>query len=539
MKDQIAALNQAGIPAAFVNSSLSGDEIRAICRGLRAGEYRLLYIAPERLESEGFSSLVRGLDLSMVAVDEAHCISQWGQDFRPSYLRIADFIATLPKRIPVAAFTATATEQVRRDIVRLLGLQSPVLVVTGFDRPNLFFEVRHPLNKGTELRDIVLARQGKSGIVYCATRSGVERVCDSLRYHGVAASRYHAGLPDDERRQNQEDFIHDRCTVMVATNAFGMGIDKSNVSYVVHYNMPKSLEDYYQEAGRAGRDGSAAECILLYAPGDVQTARFLIENSAENDALTDAEHTALRRRALLRLNTMVKYCTTSGCLRAYILGYFGQEHESSCQSCGSCVDGSELRDITREAQMALSCIKRIRDRLGYGVGAALTVQVLAGSQSKRVLELGLNELSTYGLMRGKPREWIAHCIEHLRVEGYVAASEEYGSLALTAAAGDVLFRGKKVSMRVKKEPEKEKKAAAHAGGDLFTALKALRTQIAQRERLPSYLVFSNASLESMASIAPRSIPEFLMVSGVGEKRAERYGREFIDEINRFYDEKRS
>ena len=279
MKDQVMALEKAGVPAAFLNSSLSAVERRAVYDGLRQGAYRLLYVAPERLEAENFSALARELTIPLAAVDEAHCVSQWGQDFRPSYRRIAGFLASLPRQPAVGAFTATATDLVRRDIVELLGLRDPVRVVTGFDRPNLFFDARQPRNKGVTVLELLRQREGRSGIVYCATRAAVERLCEALREHGIPATRYHAGLSEEERRQNQEDFQYDRCPVMVATNAFGMGIDKSNVSFVIHYNMPKSVEAYYQEAGRAGRDGERAECVLLYSAADVATARFLIENS--------------------------------------------------------------------------------------------------------------------------------------------------------------------------------------------------------------------------------------------------------------------
>ena len=279
MKGQVMALEKAGVPAAFLNSSLSAAERRAVYDGLRQGAYRLLYVAPERLEAENFSALARELTIPLAAVDEAHCVSQWGQDFRPSYRRIAGFLASLPRRPAVGAFTATATDLVQRDIVALLGLRDPVRAVTGFDRPNLFFDVRQPRNKGTALLELLRQREGRSGIVYCATRATVERLCEALREHGIPATRYHAGLSEEERRQNQEDFQFDRCPVMVATNAFGMGIDKSNVSFVIHYNMPKSVEAYYQKAGRAGRDGERAECVLLYSAVDVATARFLIENS--------------------------------------------------------------------------------------------------------------------------------------------------------------------------------------------------------------------------------------------------------------------
>ena len=304
MKDQVTALLEAGVDAAFLNSSLNTEQLRNTYGHVRKGAYKLIYIAPERLSGEGFYELMREQDISLVAVDEAHCISQWGQDFRPSYLKIAEFVDKLPRRPILAAFTATATAEVRRDIVRLLHLQNSIDVITGFDRPNLFFDVQHPRNKMAVLSSLIEQRRNKSGIIYCATRAAVERVCDALNAHGILATRYHAGLSDDERQQNQDDFQFDRKTVMVATNAFGMGIDKSNVGFVIHYNMPKSLEAYYQEAGRAGRDGEGADCILLYSSGDITTAKFLIENSGENEELTAEEQSLVRQRDYQRLDTV-------------------------------------------------------------------------------------------------------------------------------------------------------------------------------------------------------------------------------------------
>lgn len=326
MQDQVMALKSAGISGAYINSSLNENQMRAVYRNLIAGRYKIVYIAPERLDYPGFENLASKLSISFVAVDEAHCISQWGQDFRPSYLRIVNFIDSLPKRPVVGAFTATATQQVREDVERILRLTDPVRVVTGFDRPNLYFEVRSPQYKEKELLRLLAERKRKSGIVYCATRKNVETVCQKLCDQGYAATRYHAGLSEQERSENQEAFLYDRKTVMVATNAFGMGIDKSNVSFVIHYNMPKSLEAYYQEAGRAGRDGAEAECILLYSSADVRTALFLIEHGTENEELEPADRETIRRQDLARLESIQGYCKTKDCLRGYILEYFGQKH---------------------------------------------------------------------------------------------------------------------------------------------------------------------------------------------------------------------
>ena len=353
MKDQVAALTEVGVPAAFLNSSLSLEQLRETYAKTAKEQYKLLYVAPERLENESFLSLISHVPVSLLAVDEAHCISQWGQDFRPSYLKIADFIAQLPTRPVVAAFTATATKQVRADIISQLGLRNPLLNITGFDRPNLYFAVQHPTSKLAATLQLVRERDGKAGIVYCNTRASVERVCEFLSDKGIAATRYHAGLSEEERHANQDDFRFDRKTVMVATNAFGMGIDKSNVSFVIHYNMPKSIEAYYQEAGRAGRDGAEADCILLFNSGDVQTARFLINNGSDNEEMDAVQREEVRRQDL-GLRQMTGYCKTTDCLRGYILSYFGQSHPETCGCCGTTACLALLNDAVKKGGVMAS-----------------------------------------------------------------------------------------------------------------------------------------------------------------------------------------
>ncbi|MBD5155270.1 MAG: DNA helicase RecQ [Oscillibacter sp.] len=526
MKDQVAALTAAGVSAAFLNSSQDLEESRQVWSAVRREECRLLYVAPERLENQRFLELMESRDIRLVAVDEAHCISQWGQDFRPSYLKIADFVSALPKRPVVAAFTATATARVQEDIAARLGLRDPVRMVTGFDRPNLYFDVQRPGRKKLPaLISLLSERRGRSGIIYCATRSAVERVCETLEGQGFSATRYHAGLSEEERRENQDDFQFDRKQIMVATNAFGMGIDKSNVSFVIHYNMPKNLESYYQEAGRAGRDGEPADCILLYSAGDVATAKVLLSHSEQGPEPQELE----------RLGAMVDYCKTDGCLRGRILEYFGQPHPDQCGNCGNCRGVFTEADITIPAQMILSCVKRVHDKLGYYVGATLIVQVLRGGHGHRLKELGLDGLSTYGLMAEEPRERIRAYLDCLEVKGYVYTETEYSTLRLAPQANAVLFHGERVSMtsRVERKIEpvvrqkRERTASAPADEGLLSALKAERTRLARREGVPPYIIFSNAALTDMAAKVPRTIDEFLEVSGVGQVKAQKYGEEFL------------
>ena len=533
MRDQVMALKNAGVAAAYINSSLTPAQIRLVYRNIRSGMYKIIYVAPERLLTDGFLEAIQTRKVSLVTVDEAHCISQWGQDFRPSYLKIVDFLNILTPRPVVSAFTATATEAVRQDIAQILQLRDPLRVVTGFDRPNLRFEVRRPKQKLPALIELVQQRRDKAGIVYCATRKAVEEVCENLQLNGIAATRYHAGLPDEERRDNQEDFLYDRKTVMVATNAFGMGIDKSNVSYVIHYNMPQSLESYYQEAGRAGRDGAEAECILLYAPGDVQTAKYLIQHPALSGELSQEELEQKQRQDLERLDVMVNYCKTQSCLRGYILDYFGQEHESFCGNCSNCSTETEERDITDQARMILSCVQRMSAKLGYSLGLTSVVRTLLGSRDKRLLQLGLDKLGSYGMLRKLGKDDLRAMTESLESQGYLETDPVHGGVSLTQKAQGVLFEGKTVSMRLPKA-EESAPVSSPVGGeqspDLLAMLKRLRWKIAMQESVPAYIIFSNATLEDMARKAPTTLEAFAKVNGVGSVKVKRFGEVFVDAI---------
>ena len=529
MKDQV------GIPAAFLNSALDAQAFQAVCREIRQGMHKLIYVAPERLLQEGFLALMQEQKIAQVAVDEAHCISQWGQDFRPSYRKITEFVARLPRRPVLSAFTATATAEVQADILTQLELRDPVKVVTGFNRPNLYFAVQQPKRKQPVLTALVEARRDRSGIVYCATRSGVEKICDLLCQRGIPATRYHAGLSEEERQRNQDDFQFDRKTVMVATNAFGMGIDKSNVSFVIHYNMPKSLEAYYQEAGRAGRDGEAAECILLYGPGDVATAQFFLQQAGENEDLSPEERAEVQARDARRLEAMVNYCKTTHCLRGHLLDYFGQAHDPTCGNCGNCRSQFVQVDITRQAQMILSCVKRVQGKLGYYVGADLLSKVLRGSRSQRVLTLGLDGLTTYGLLRDTSEALTRRYLEALEEAGYLVTEPVHKTLRPTPQAGEVLFRGSKVFLTQRAAPAVfrpreeglERSGQQPEDQELMAALKATRLQLARQEEVPLYVIFSNATLADMARRRPQTMEEFLSVSGVGEVKARKYGAAFL------------
>lgn len=542
MKDQVDTLNQLGVPAAFLNSSLTKAQSHQILGHMEAGKYKLLYVAPERLEMESFGDILERLSIPFLAIDEAHCVSQWGHDFRKSYLRIASFVRQIKPRPVVAAFTATATDEVRKDIIRLLELQTPEIYVTGFDRPNLTFRVLRGVNKEVFVCDYVKEHQDQAGIIYTATRKAAESVQQMLLKAGIRCGKYHAGMSDREREAQQNDFLYDRIQVMVATNAFGMGIDKSNVRYVLHWNLPKDMESYYQEAGRAGRDGERGECILLFHPQDIMTQKYLIEQSMLNPER--------KAKAFAKLRKMSDYCHTQQCLRKFILHYFGQmqqeerwdghsdkpdvshasdggnfsDRAGGCNNCGNCLDHGELEDITVEAQKIFSCIKRMNERFGM----KLVAQVLKGSSSKRVLALKLDQLSTYGIMRNMTEKTIMDLIQLLAADGYLALTGgQYPVVRLLPNSIDVLRGRAKVYRRTH-----QVKRQMQAGDTLFNELRALRKQIAEREGIPPYMVFSDSSLREMAIVQPSNLHELLQIKGVGERKLDQYGQEFLQVLNK-------
>lgn len=529
MKDQVGSLVQSGVPAAYINSSLSYPQFLRVLSNVEHGKYKIIYVAPERLLTDGFLDTCKKIKISMVAVDEAHCVSQWGQDFRPSYLKIISFIKSLDNRPIVGAFTATATNDVKEDIKKILRLENPFEITTGFDRPNLFFGVIKSSSKDEKLIDLIRERGDRSGIVYCATRKNVESVCELLCDNGFSATRYHAGLDEYERRKNQEDFVFDRKNIMVATNAFGMGIDKSNVTYVIHYNMPKNIESYYQEAGRAGRDGGEADCILLYSPKDVRLNRFMIENSEGNDELTIEENEQIRERDFERLKHMTFYSTTNDCLRGFILRYFGGDKKAYCGKCSNCLSVHKLVDVTIDAQKIMSCIARTGQRYGKTV----ICDVLKGSKNEKILKAELNNQSTYGIMKEVTARHIFGTIDFLAEKEYISADNETEVLKLLPKSRDVLFGRERLVM--KKVENSEKVVKTHrpevpVNADLLDALKALRKSIASKKSVPAYVIFTDATLIDMCKKCPETPDEMLEVSGVGRTKLEKFGKEFLEVI---------
>lgn len=502
----------------------------------------MLYVAPERLETPQFARFCAACPPAMVAVDEAHCISQWGQDFRPSYTHISDFVEGLPVRPVLCAFTATATKAVRADIAHALNLRDPLRVTASFDRPNLHFAVRRATSSGAkgkdaQLMNICREHAGQSGIVYCTSRRAVEQVCDKLQDEGFSATRYHAGLTPEERAVNQDDFVYDRVQIIVATNAFGMGIDKSNVSFVVHYNMPLDLESYYQEAGRAGRDGEPADCTLLYAPKDVHTCEFLLNNSFNDATDLDASlREKLRARAKDRLKMMTFYSTTTDCLRQFILRYFDESAPGFCGNCSNCETNFVPQDVTLEANKIISCVARLGQR-GRCVGRSTIVDILRGSKAEKMHTEGYDSLSTYGIMADDSTKHVREVLDGLVEKGILDIGQgKYPVVVFTQKAADFLHRKEDFELML---PQPKAPAAARAGAGteaspdpvLFAKLKELRAELAAQANIPAYMVFSNHTLHEMCRKKPRTHEDFLQVSGVGAAKDERWGEAFLEAIN--------
>ncbi len=511
MKDQVDALVSMGVPATQINSSLSYHEVQERMSDARQGRYKLVYIAPERLESEQFREMIQEMPISLVAVDEAHCVSQWGHDFRPSYLAVASLVQSLYSCPIVVALTATATPEVKEDICRLLALKEGQVFVTGFGRDNLILAVRRGEDRRSFVSDYVTANQGQAGIIYASTRKEVENLYEFLRQKGHRVGKYHAGLSEDERVNNQDAFLFDDVSVMIATNAFGMGIDKSNVRYVIHYNMPKNLEAYYQEAGRAGRDGERSECILLFQAQDIQTQKFFIEQNEQTDERKEQDYK--------KLYAMSDYCRTSRCLQQYILEYFGDPNAKECGTCGNCTDDAELIDITVDAQKIFSCVKRMKERFG----AVMVAQVLRGSSNKKVLQFGFSALPTYGIMKDYTEKEIVEMIQWLIAEGYMSLTEsQYPVVMLGERAVRVLKGEEQVWHKQRAKPIKRQEDS-----QLFDVLRQLRKTIAEREGLPPYVIFHDSTLREMSEIVPTDKSTMLTIKGVGEAKWDKYGEEFI------------
>ena len=538
MQDQVKALNEAGVNAAFINSSLSEKELNDTFKNAYKGHYKIIYVAPERLMSEGFISFAKSVEISMVTVDEAHCISQWGQDFRPSYMDIAEFINILDKRPIISAFTATATQNVREDIICSLGLNNPYFLVTGFDRENLFFQVDKPQNKERFILDFIERHRGESGIIYCATRKNVDSLYTLLRKQHISVGKYHAGMSNEERKQMQNDFVFDYTSIVIATNAFGMGIDKSNVRFVIHYNMPSSMENYYQEAGRAGRDGLNSECILLFSPQDIIINRFLLEHKDFSD-VDPIDAMTIRERDIKRLQIMEGYCYTTECLRNYILKYFGEDPKKPCDDCGNCLRQFETLDMTDEAKKIINCIYESRGRYGKNI----IMDTVLGAKTARLTEIGATEYKSYGVLESSNKNLLRRLIEELLLEGYIATGEyqvlklgDISRLKNTETKVLVKITDEDKMAKRKEKPKKNKKgmdSLTSAGFKLFDKLKELRLEIARAEKIPPYIVFNDKTLIDMCAKMPTTKSDMLNVSGVGENKYGKYGERFIAVIKEY------
>ena len=539
MKDQVGSLNQAGIHAAYLNSSLTTGQYFKALAFAREGRYPIIYVAPERLLTEEFLDFALNSRIAMVAVDEAHCVSQWGQYFRPSYLKITEFIGRLKKRPIVSAFTATATKEVRDDIIDILMLQDPMVMSTGFDRANLYFGVMSVRDRYGAVRSYLETHRGESGIIYCLTRKHVEDLCARLIKDGFPVTRYHAGLSDAERRKNQDDFIYDRSPLIVATSAFGMGIDKSNVRFVLHYGMPKNIESYYQEAGRAGRDGEPAECILYYSGQDVITNQLFIAHNQDNQELDAAARALVMERDRDRLRKMTFYCFTNECLRDYILKYFGEYGSNYCGNCSNCLTQFEETDVTEIARALIGCVESSRQRYGTTV----IVDTVHGANTAKIQNYRMNENPHYGALKEVPVYRIRQVLNYLQIQEYLAVTtDEYAIVKLTAKSGDALKEGP-IVMKLAKEAKRPPKEASKEGKNkrsqpgresftekedsLFEKLRTVRTELAKREKVPPYIVFSDRTLTHMCIVKPTTKEEMLNVSGVGEFKYNKYGESFL------------
>ena len=538
MQDQVKALNEAGVDAAFINSSLSEKEMHDTFKNASKGQYKIIYVAPERLMSEGFVRLAKGVEISMITVDEAHCISQWGQDFRPSYMDIAEFVNVLDKRPIISAFTATATQNVREDIICSLGLTNPYFLVTGFDRENLFFQVDKPKSKDRFILDYLDRHKGESGIIYCATRKNVDSLYTLLKKRNVSVAKYHAGMSIEERKQMQDDFVFDYTSIVIATNAFGMGIDKSNVRFVIHYNMPSSMENYYQEAGRAGRDGLNSECILLFSPQDIIINRFLLEHKDFSD-IDPTDAMTIRERDIKRLQIMEGYCYTTECLRNYILKYFGENPKKPCDDCGNCLRQFETLDMTDEAKKIINCIYESRGRYGKNI----IMDTVLGAKTARLEEIGASKYKSYGVLESSNKNLLRRLIEELLLEGYIATGEyqvlklgDISRLKNTETKVLVKITDEDKMAKRKEKPKKNKKgmdSLTSAGFKLFDKLKELRLEIARAEKIPPYIVFNDKTLIDMCAKMPTTKSDMLNVSGVGENKYGKYGERFIAVIKEY------